>query len=96
MICLTLTWPWCVHRLVVGQSITLRKVVTVLGVPDALVPFDQPVNQISLAPGYWLLLFFQGIRFDVGSVFCYFVRLRSSFVVFFFLIAEKQLQFGFP
>ncbi|CAL1384236.1 unnamed protein product [Linum trigynum] len=38
-------------RLVVGQSITMRKVVTVLGVPDALVPLDHPTSQISLVPG---------------------------------------------
>ncbi|EEF52544.1 conserved hypothetical protein [Ricinus communis] len=38
-------------RLVAGQSITLRKVVTILGVPDALVPLDHPVSRISLVPG---------------------------------------------
>ncbi|XP_057469911.1 LOW QUALITY PROTEIN: uncharacterized protein LOC130758917 [Actinidia eriantha] len=38
-------------RLVVGQSLTLRRVVPVLGVPDALVPLDIPISQISLYPG---------------------------------------------
>lgn len=39
-------------RLVVGQSLMLRRVVPILGVPDALVPLDLPVCQISLIPGY--------------------------------------------
>lgn len=39
-------------RLVVGQSVTLRRVVPVLGVPDALVPLDMPVCQLNLFPGY--------------------------------------------
>lgn len=39
-------------RLVTGQSITLRRVVPILGVPDALVPLDLPVSQISLSSGY--------------------------------------------
>lgn len=38
-------------RLVVGQSLTLRRVVPVLGVPDALVPLDMPVSHLSLYPG---------------------------------------------
>jgi hypothetical protein len=38
-------------RLVVGQSLKLRRVVPVLGVPDALVPLDLPVSQLSLFPG---------------------------------------------
>ncbi|XP_058080319.1 uncharacterized protein LOC131228578 isoform X3 [Magnolia sinica] len=38
-------------RLVVGQSLTLRRVVSILGVPDALVPLDLPVTQINLIPG---------------------------------------------
>ncbi|XP_055960218.1 uncharacterized protein LOC126681731 isoform X4 [Mercurialis annua] len=38
-------------RLVAGQSILLRKVVPILGVPDALVPLDHPISQISLVPG---------------------------------------------
>ncbi|XP_038704160.1 uncharacterized protein LOC120000258 isoform X1 [Tripterygium wilfordii] len=38
-------------RLAVGQSLTLRRVVPILGVPDALVPLDLPVSQISLQPG---------------------------------------------
>lgn len=41
-----------VCRLNVGQSLTLRRVVPILGVPDALVPVDLPVSQISLYPGY--------------------------------------------
>lgn len=39
-------------RLVVGQSLTMRHVVPILGVPDALVPLDVPVSQISISPGY--------------------------------------------
>ncbi|XP_010905074.1 uncharacterized protein [Elaeis guineensis] len=38
-------------RLVAGQSVTLRRVVPILGVPDALVPLDLPVCQINLLPG---------------------------------------------
>ncbi|XVE69920.1 hypothetical protein DITRI_Ditri10aG0030100 [Diplodiscus trichospermus] len=38
-------------RLIVGQSLTLRRVVPILGVPDALVPLDLPISQISLQPG---------------------------------------------
>ena len=38
-------------RLVVGQSLTLRRVVPILGVPDALVPLDLPVSQMNLLPG---------------------------------------------
>lgn len=38
-------------RLVVGQSLTMRRVVPILGVPDALVPLDLPVTQINLFPG---------------------------------------------
>ncbi|KAL6012364.1 hypothetical protein ACLOJK_002851 [Asimina triloba] len=38
-------------RLVVGQSLTVRHVVPILGVPDALVPLDLPVSQINLLPG---------------------------------------------
>ncbi|PON40468.1 hypothetical protein PanWU01x14_297100 [Parasponia andersonii] len=38
-------------RLVVGQSLTLRRVVPILGIPDALVPLDLPVSQINLLPG---------------------------------------------
>ncbi|KAG8643558.1 hypothetical protein MANES_11G048300v8 [Manihot esculenta] len=38
-------------RLLVGQSIMFRRVVSILGVPDALVPLDHPVSQISLIPG---------------------------------------------
>ncbi|GAB4852080.1 hypothetical protein Ancab_016270 [Ancistrocladus abbreviatus] len=38
-------------RLVVGQSLTVRRVMPVLGVPDALVPLVVPVSHISLLPG---------------------------------------------
>ncbi|XVF36134.1 hypothetical protein REPUB_Repub19eG0032300 [Reevesia pubescens] len=38
-------------RLIVGQSLTLRRVVPILGVPDALVPLNLPISQISLQPG---------------------------------------------
>ncbi|TYI97259.1 hypothetical protein E1A91_D01G131500v1 [Gossypium mustelinum] len=38
-------------RLIVGQSLKLRRVVPMLGVPDALVPLDLPISQISLQPG---------------------------------------------
>ncbi|KAL0017212.1 hypothetical protein SO802_004281 [Lithocarpus litseifolius] len=38
-------------RLVVGQSVRLRHVVPILGVPDALVPLDLPVGQLNLLPG---------------------------------------------
>lgn len=41
-----------IGRLIVGQSLLLRRVVPVLGVPDALVPLDLPVSQINLFPGY--------------------------------------------
>lgn len=41
-----------VCRLVVGQSLTMRHVVPILGVPDALVPLDLPIAQINLLPGY--------------------------------------------
>ncbi|KAK9129932.1 hypothetical protein Sjap_010419 [Stephania japonica] len=37
-------------RLVVGQSLSLRHVAAILGVPDALVPLDLPVSQINLNP----------------------------------------------
>ncbi|KAL5704531.1 hypothetical protein ACHQM5_022943 [Ranunculus cassubicifolius] len=38
-------------RLVAGQSLTLRRVVPMLGVPDALVPIELPGNHINLLPG---------------------------------------------
>lgn len=38
-------------RLVAGQSLTLRRVVPILGVPDALVPLDFPVSHVTLQPG---------------------------------------------
>ncbi|XP_071724552.1 uncharacterized protein [Rutidosis leptorrhynchoides] len=39
------------HRLVIGQSIKARRVVPILGVPDALVPIELPVSEICLFPG---------------------------------------------
>ncbi|KAJ6973663.1 hypothetical protein NC653_033870, partial [Populus alba x Populus x berolinensis] len=51
-------------RLVVGQSITLRRVVSILGVPDALVPLDLPISQINLAPGETTALW---VSIDVPS-----------------------------
>ncbi|KAL3845227.1 hypothetical protein ACJIZ3_002630 [Penstemon smallii] len=38
-------------RLVVGESLTVRRVVPILGVPDALVPLDLPLSQLTLFPG---------------------------------------------
>ncbi|XP_042395783.1 uncharacterized protein LOC121986062 isoform X3 [Zingiber officinale] len=38
-------------RLLVGQSLTMRHVVPILGVPDALVPLSLPISQINLLPG---------------------------------------------
>lgn len=38
-------------RMIAGQSLTLRRVVPILGVPDALVPLNPPANQINLLPG---------------------------------------------
>lgn len=38
-------------RLVVGQSLKIRRVVPILGVPDALVPLDLPSCRINLFPG---------------------------------------------
>ncbi|KAF3780474.1 hypothetical protein EJ110_NYTH39154 [Nymphaea thermarum] len=38
-------------RLLAGESLTLRHVVPVLGVPDALVPLDLPVTLINVFPG---------------------------------------------
>ncbi|KAH7524071.1 uncharacterized protein LOC107420255 [Ziziphus jujuba] len=51
-------------RLVVGQSLLLRRVVPILGFPDALVPVDLPVSQISLLPGETTALW---ISIDVPS-----------------------------
>ncbi|KAH9625436.1 hypothetical protein KSS87_023303 [Heliosperma pusillum] len=45
-------------RLVVGQSLKIRRVTPVLGVPDALVPLDLPVSRISLYPGETTSLWF--------------------------------------
>ncbi|KAM7256464.1 hypothetical protein ACFE04_012205 [Oxalis oulophora] len=39
------------HRLLVGQSLRARRVVPILGVPDALVPINLPLAQICLFPG---------------------------------------------
>ncbi|KAJ8450733.1 hypothetical protein Cgig2_021205 [Carnegiea gigantea] len=38
-------------RLFVGQSLKIRRVVPILGVPDALVPLDLPCSRINLFPG---------------------------------------------
>ncbi|XP_057793945.1 uncharacterized protein LOC131010440 [Salvia miltiorrhiza] len=38
-------------RLVVGESLKVRRVVPILGVPDALVPLEVPVSQLTLLPG---------------------------------------------
>ncbi|GJU97974.1 alpha-1,6-mannosyl-glycoprotein 2-beta-N-acetylglucosaminyltransferase [Tanacetum coccineum] len=44
---------WLVSHdtLTIGQALKLRRVVPILGVPDALVPIDMPVSQINLLPG---------------------------------------------
>ncbi|GAV75355.1 DUF4091 domain-containing protein [Cephalotus follicularis] len=52
------------HRLLVGQSLTMRRVVPILGVPDALVPLALPVTQISLLPGQTTAIW---ISIDVPS-----------------------------
>ncbi|KAI4316801.1 hypothetical protein L6164_024744 [Bauhinia variegata] len=51
-------------RLILGQSLQLRRVVPILGVPDALVPLDLPVSQISLFPGETAALW---VSIDVPS-----------------------------
>ncbi|KAK8465330.1 hypothetical protein PHAVU_009G056900 [Phaseolus vulgaris] len=51
-------------RLIVGQSLLLRRVVPILGVPDALVPVELPVSQINLFPGETTALW---ISIDVPS-----------------------------
>ncbi|KAG6434627.1 hypothetical protein SASPL_106265 [Salvia splendens] len=38
-------------RLIVGESLKVRRVVPILGVPDALVPLEVPVSQLNLLPG---------------------------------------------
>ncbi|XP_042004416.1 uncharacterized protein LOC121753256 isoform X1 [Salvia splendens] len=38
-------------RLIVGESLKVRHVVPILGVPDALVPLEVPVSQLNLLPG---------------------------------------------
>lgn len=38
-------------RLFVGQSLKIRRVVPILGVPDALVPLDLPSSRMNLFPG---------------------------------------------
>ncbi|KAL0314720.1 UNVERIFIED_CONTAM: hypothetical protein Sangu_2316400 [Sesamum angustifolium] len=38
-------------RLVVGESVKMRRVVPILGVPDALVPLELPLSQLTLYPG---------------------------------------------
>ncbi|KAJ8541018.1 hypothetical protein K7X08_001834 [Anisodus acutangulus] len=54
----------CGARLVVGQSLTLRRVVPVLGVPAALVPLDMPVCQLNLFPGETTVIW---VSIDVPS-----------------------------
>ncbi|KAJ7524705.1 hypothetical protein O6H91_17G017600 [Diphasiastrum complanatum] len=39
------------HELETGNAVSLRRVVPILGVPDALVPLKSPTAQISLLPG---------------------------------------------
>lgn len=51
-------------RLVLGRSLTIRRVVPILGVPDALVPLDLPVSQITLLPGETSALW---VSFDIPS-----------------------------
>lgn len=51
-------------RLVVGESLTSRRVVPVLGVPDALVPLDMPVSKLNLFPGETAVVW---ISIDVPS-----------------------------
>ncbi|KAL9244174.1 hypothetical protein vseg_017978 [Gypsophila vaccaria] len=51
-------------RLVLGQSLRIRRVAPVLGVPDALVPLDLPISRISLSPGETTSLW---ISIDVPS-----------------------------
>ncbi|KAL9686079.1 hypothetical protein QQ045_023534 [Rhodiola kirilowii] len=57
-------WSTSGDRLLVGHSVTLRRVVPVLGVPDALVPLDMPASQISLFPGETTVLW---VSIDVPS-----------------------------
>ncbi|EYU45131.1 hypothetical protein ABFS82_03G056700 [Erythranthe guttata] len=38
-------------RLVVGESLKVRRVVPILGIPDALVPLEVPLSQLTLFPG---------------------------------------------
>ncbi|KAL0360702.1 UNVERIFIED_CONTAM: hypothetical protein Sradi_3754700 [Sesamum radiatum] len=38
-------------RLVVGESLKMRRVVPILGVPDALAPLELPLSQLTLYPG---------------------------------------------
>lgn len=44
-------------RLVVGESLKVRRVVPILGVPDALVPIEVPVSQLTLLPGETLAIY---------------------------------------
>ncbi|KAL2894595.1 putative 2-phosphosulfolactate phosphatase [Bienertia sinuspersici] len=52
------------NRLVVGESLKIRRVVPILGVPDALVPIDLPISQINLLPGETTALW---VSIDVPS-----------------------------
>ncbi|KAB1220564.1 hypothetical protein CJ030_MR3G015817 [Morella rubra] len=49
-------------RLVVGEALTMRRVVPILGVPDALVPLDLPACQLCLLPGLTCLALSQNCR----------------------------------
>lgn len=51
-------------RLFAGQSLTMRRVVPILGVPDALVPLETPMTQLSLSPGETTVLW---LSIDVPS-----------------------------
>ncbi|KNA23591.1 hypothetical protein SOVF_023500 isoform A [Spinacia oleracea] len=51
-------------RLVTGQSLKVRRVVPILGVPDALVPLDLPCSQLHLFPGETTALW---ISIDIPS-----------------------------
>lgn len=39
------------HSLEIGKSITIRRVVSMLGIPDALVPLDLSGGKVALYPG---------------------------------------------
>ncbi|KAL6572680.1 hypothetical protein OROMI_013638 [Orobanche minor] len=45
-------------RLVYGESLMVRRVVPILGVPDALVPLEVPMSQLTLFPGETVAIWF--------------------------------------